>query len=117
MINFDNIPKIYLVTGSTDLRKGIDGYTNIILNNYKLDPYEEAMFIFINKHKDKLKIIYYDINGFWLLYKRLEKGKFKFKKDKDNECIIITHQQLRWLLEGLNIIQEKSFKPVKYDYV
>lgn len=43
MINFDNIPKIYLVTGSTDLRKGIDGYTNIILNNYKLDPYSFIM--------------------------------------------------------------------------
>ena len=117
MINFDNISKVYLITSVTDLRKGIDGYTKIIQDTFKLDPFEDTLYIFMNKHKDKMKVIYWDTNGFWLLYKRLEKGKFKFKRSVEDDCIEISHQQLKWLLEGLNISQEKAFKAHKYLYV
>ena len=64
MVIFDEIPKIYLITGSVDLRKGIDGYTNMIQNVFKLNPFEDALFIFTNKYRDKLKIIYWDKTGF-----------------------------------------------------
>ena len=55
--------------------------------------------------------------GFWLLYKRLEKGHFKWKKDDANHSVMISEQQLGWLLDGLKIEQKSAFQPVKKDYI
>ena len=74
MIRFDDIPDIYLISGSTDLRKGIDGYAMIVQDLYHLSPFSDALFLFCNKDHNKLKCLYWDGTGFWLLYKRLEKG-------------------------------------------
>ena len=69
----------------TDLRKGIDGYALIVQENYHLSPFKDELFIFCNKNRDKLKRLNWDGSGFWLLYKRLEKGHFNWtlkKKDR-----------------------------------
>lgn len=90
MISFDDIPEIYIVKNVTDLRKEIDGYASIV---------QDALFIFCNKHRNKIKCMYWDGNGFWLLYKRLEKGRFQFPI-RDDGIATMTKQQLRWLLES-----------------
>lgn len=110
MISFKDIPKIYIAQGYTDLRKGIDGYAHIVQDQFHLSPFDDAMFIFCNRQRDKLKCLYWDGTGFWLLYKRLEKGHFKWGKAADEEAAIITQQQLQWLLDGLKMKQEKAFK-------
>ena len=97
--DFNKIPDIYLICGYTDLRKSIDGYVNIIQENLSINPMQEAMFLFCNKTKDKLKIIYWDKDGFWLLYKRLEQSKFRWPKSSD-ELKMLNHKQLEWLLDG-----------------
>jgi transposase len=107
--------KIYLVSGVTDLRAGIDGYAHIVESTLHLSPVSDCMFLFCNRAHNKLKILYWDRNGFWLLYKRLEKGTFKFPK-QENGSIAITEQQLRWLLEGLNIEQKRAFRDVNAEY-
>ena len=112
-MNFDNIPKIYMAQGVTDLRKGIDQLATLVQYTYELSPFEDALYIFCNRTRDKIKILYWDKTGFWLLNKRLEKGKFQWNK-KEQECITITHQQLRWLLEGLSIHQKKAHKELHY---
>lgn len=109
MISFDNIPKIFIASGSTDLRKGIDGYALIIQDVYKLSPFEDVLFIFCNRHHNKIKCLYWDGTGFWLLYKRLDKGHFKW--EKKNGLIEISHQQLGWLLQGLKIMQKNYLEP------
>ena len=116
MIRFDDIPKIYLVSGTTDLRKGIDGYAHIIQNHFHLDPFQDALFLFCNRHHNKLKCLYWDGTGFWLLFKRLEKGNLKWINNR-NDPIVITHQQLKWLLEGLKIEQKSAFKKSEKKYV
>ena len=116
MIRFDDIPDIYLISGPTDLRKGIDGYAMIVQDLYHLSPFSDALFLFCNKDHNKLKCLYWDGTGFWLLYKRLEKGTFKWKKD-ENGAVVLTHQQLGWLLEGLKTDQETAFKKLDYKYV
>ncbi len=73
------------------------------------------MFLFCNRHHDKLKCLYWDKNGFWLLYKRLEKGTFKWKLSKDG-AIDITYRQLMWLLEGLKMEQTNAFENLNYAY-
>lgn len=116
MIRFDDIPEIYIVKGSTDLRKGIDGYALIIQDLYALDPFKDALFIFCNKQRDKLKCLYWDGNGFWLLYKRLENGRFKWMSKEDG-TMQITHSQLSWLLEGLKTTRKNGFEKVDRKYV
>lgn len=81
MIIFNEIKVIYLVQGYTDLRKGIDGFASIIQDRFKLNPFEDALYLFCNRQRDKLKCLYWDGTGFWLLYKRLEKGHFKWQKN------------------------------------
>ena len=115
MISFNEISKIYLSSEAVDLRKGIDGYALLVQDHYQLDPFEDALFIFINKSTNKIKCLYWDGTGFWLLYKRLEKGHFKIKR-KDG-YISITHQQLEWLLQGLKIEQKTAFKKIFPKYV
>ena len=107
--------KIYLVLGATDLRAGIDGYAHIVQSELHLNPISDCMFLFCNKAHNKIKILYWDKTGFWLLYKRLEKGTFKFPRQQDGS-IVVTEQQLRWLLEGLSITQRRAFQPVEAEF-
>lgn len=116
MINFNEIKTIYMAQGYTDLRKGIDGYAAIVQDQFKLCPFDDALYIFCNRHRDKLKCLYWDGTGFWLLYKRLEKGHFKWKKDEDG-AVILTRQQLLWLLDGLKIEQKTAFKKASPKYL
>lgn len=116
MIRFDDVPAIYLVCGATDLRKGIDAYAHIVQDRFHLDPFKDALFLFCNRNRDKLKCLYWDGTGFWLLYKRLEKGHFKWIRQEDH-VLTISHQQLRWLLDGLKIEQKSAFKKQEYQYV
>lgn len=74
------------------------------------------MFIFCNRHKDKIKILYWDKTGFWLLYKRLEQGKFIWPKNND-EAKLISKKQLEWLLDGLSIEQKSYHQELNYSYV
>lgn len=107
MISFKDITNIYMAQGYTDLRKGIDGYASIVQDHFKLSPFDNSLYIFCNRHRDKLKCLYWDGSGFWLSYKRLEKGHFKWKKD-DAGALLLSLQQLQWLLDGLKIEQKNS---------
>ncbi len=117
MIGFQNIKKVYMAQGYTDLRKGIDGYASIVQEQFQLSPFDDALFIFCNRNRNKLKCLYWDGTGFWLLYKRLENGHFKWRKEPGGKALSITHQQLSWLLEGLKIEQKTAFKKTSPKYV
>lgn len=112
MLNILNSGQAYLACGATDLRKSIDGLAAIVQMRFKLDPFSNSLFIFCNKNKDKIKILHWEYSGFWLYYKRLEKGKFKWPSN-ENEVKNITQRELRWLLDGLSIEQPKAHKEVK----
>ena len=103
---------IYLVTGATDFRKGIDGYAGVIKSQLHREPTDHALYIFCNRNRTKIKCLYYDGPGFWLLYKRLNEGHFKWKLNETSGVVEISEQQLRWLLEGLKIDQKTAFKKV-----
>lgn len=112
MIDLQTLESIYLVQGSTDLRKGIDGYASIVSGELDLDPFSKSIFMFCNRNKDKVKILYWDGNGFWLFYKRLEQGKFRWILNEEG-ALELSHQQLRWLFEGLDIEHKRAFKAMK----
>lgn len=101
----DNI-KIYIACGKTDMRKSIDGLSAIVSQNFKLDPFENALFLFCGGKRDRIKAILWEGDGFILLYKRLEGGVFQWPRSTE-EVREITPQQFRWLREGLAIDQKK----------
>lgn len=91
---------IYLVTGNTDMRKLINGLSLIVSDLLKMDRLSRTWFIFCNHPRDKLKTLFWDTNGFWMYYRRLEKGRFKWPVIAD-EAETITQHQLNWLLSGI----------------
>jgi len=111
MLILTNSGQVYLACGATDLRKSIDGLAAIVQMRFKLDPFSNCLFIFCNKSKDKIKILEWEYSGFWLYYKRLEKGRFKWPSN-ENEVKSVTQRELRWLLDGLSIDQPKAHKIV-----
>lgn len=118
--DISGIAKIYIVTGRTDMRRSIDGLMAIIRDTYQMDPYGNAVYLFCGKRRNTIKALYFDKDGFCLLYKRLDsQGKFQWPKDA-SEVRALTRQEFRWLLEGLSIDQPKAFrqapKTVKKDF-
>lgn len=102
---------VYLACGYTNLRRGIDGLAGKVQGQFGLDPFQKALFLFCGRRKDRIKGLYWEGNGFVLVYKRLESGRFQWPRDGD-EALALTAQQYRWLMEGLEIVQSKAHKPV-----
>ena len=103
---------IYIVCGYTDMRKAIDGLAAIVQQNFGLDVFSGSLFLFCEKRCDRIKALLWEEDGFVLLYKRLESGKYKWPRDS-NEAKLITQKEFRWLMEGLSIDQKTAIKPAK----
>lgn len=108
--------KVYIACGYSDLRRGIDGFANMIQQEFKLDPFEsDILFLFCGRRTDRIKGLLWEGDGFLLLYKRLETGKFQWPRNEE-EVRAISSQQYKWLMEGLSIEQKKAIKtlaPIK----
>lgn len=113
MLNQTIVDKVYLACGPTDLRKSIDGLAVLVKECFELDPFSNCLFVFCNKSKDKLKILQWQHNGFWLHYRRLERGKFQWPAAENTTTVSIDQRQLRWLLDGLDLVQKKAHPEVK----
>jgi|SRR5690554_941335 len=108
MLNQNRINKVYLALGPTDLRKSINGLSLIVQESFKLNPFSRNLFVFCNRKQDKIKILEWDNNGFWLHYKRLEKSRFRWPDGNAGSTITIDERQFRWLLDGLSINQKDA---------
>lgn len=104
--------QVYLVTGYTDLRRGIDGLATIVQAQLRLDPFSKALFLFCGRRCDRIKGLLWEGDGFLLLYKRLDNGRFQWPHS-ETEAVKLTSQQIRWLLEGLKIEQPKAIREGK----
>lgn len=95
--------KIFISSANVDMRKSIDGLSSIVEQCFQLSQFDDAMFVFHNRHCDKIKILYWDKYGFCLLYKRIEHGKFRFPQGISSDKYSVTKEELSWLLHGLRI--------------
>ena len=107
--DYTEVKNIYIVCGKTDMRKGIDGLATLIQDSFELDPYSDSIFLFTGGKKDRYKCLYFDGDGFAMLYKRLDGGKLQWPRN-EREVQNLTQQELRWLLEGLSIQQPKAIQ-------
>lgn len=104
---------VYLALGPTDMRKSIDTLAVLVQSSFSLDPFSESLFVFCNRQKDKMKILRWDHNGFWLYYRRLERGRFQWPEEGAGKVTAIDYRQFRWLLDGLSIMQPRAHKKSK----
>ncbi len=101
---FTDVPKVYLHSQFVDFRKSINGLTALVETELQLSSMSGAVFVFCNKGRDKLKLLYWDKTGFALWYKRLEQDKFKWPSKLNGPTLPLSEQQLHWLLSGFDVI-------------
>jgi len=111
-VKFPEDVRIFIACGQTDMRKSIDGLAAIVSQTFKLDPFQNALYLFCGRRRDRVKALYWEGDGFLLLYKRLENGSFQWPRS-DDEAREITPQQYRWLLEGLSVDQKKVIQNIE----
>ena len=112
MIDLSSIKKYYIACGYTDLRRGIDGLAQIVTLQYGYEINENSLFLFCGRRTDRIKALWFSGDGFVLLYKRLNNGRFQWPRSKD-EMKLLTPQSFRWLMEGLSVEQKKVIKKVR----
>ena len=95
--------RVYLACGQTDMRKSINGLAAIVDGNFSLDPFSGAVFVFCNRKRDRLKILEWDEDGFWLHFKRLERGHFKWPAPGEEPTMTLTGEELSFLLSGTRV--------------
>ena len=104
--------QVYVVMGYTDLRKSIDGLAAIVQGQLEADVFGKGVFLFCGRRCDRIKGLVWEGDGFLLLYKRLDNGKFQWPRN-ETEARLLTEQQTRWLLEGLKIEQPQAIREGK----
>jgi transposase len=111
MLTFGALPRIYLHARSTDLRKSFDGLSGLVRAVFQADPLDGSLFLFLNRRRDRIKLLWWDDDGFILVYKRLERGTFEMMTAADDAAVIeIDATQLAMLLRGVSIASAKRRK-------
>ena len=105
MLTLSGRERIFLARGATDMRKAIDGLEAVTRLCLRRDPFSGDLFAFCNRRRNRIKILYWESSGFWLLHKRLEKGTFAWPATDDvtQMHIEMDHTELAALLGGLDI--------------
>lgn len=107
MMRWDDKP-VYLCCGHTDMRKSINGLMTLVQESFSQDPFADAMFVFCNRSRNRLKILEWDGDGFWLYFKRLERGHFRWPTQGDATTMTLNANELTCLIDGARL--EKKLK-------
>lgn len=112
MLKFNGKP-VYLACGHTDMRKSINGLSAIVEGSFKLNPCGDALYVFCNRNRDRVKILEWDGDGFWLYFKRLEKGRFRWPDSDGSSTMTLSDEELYLLLGSPRVIQKLKRQEVK----
>lgn len=114
MFSLDRQTRVYIGIEPVDFRKQIDGIALLVQESLELDPYSTSLFVFRNRSGDKLKLLYWHHNGFVLVYKRLEKGRFKWPAIDNDATVTMSLRELSYLLEGGDIADLNEIDVLHY---
>lgn len=113
MLNFPPSVRIRLATGATDMRKQFDGLAAIASNVMKENVLSGHVFVFCNRRRDRIKLLFWDRSGYWLLAKRLEAGTFAWPASTDAPSLEATVRELMCVLEGIDLATAKTRRRMK----
>ena len=109
MLNLTNETRIFAYTGVADMRKGFNGLSGIVREEFQSDPTDGSLFLFINRRRDRMKLLYFDGGGFWLYYRLLESGTFENLKSEPGSCQLqMDATELSMLLSGVSLIASQQ---------
>lgn len=109
MLSIPPTVRIFLYAPPADLRKGFDGLSGLVRREFAADPLDGSLFLFINRRRDRLKILHWDGGGYWLYYRLLEAGTFETIAS-DGRCAQLNSTQLAMLLGGVSLAGARQRK-------
>ena len=95
--------RIFVALQPADLRRGFDGLAALTHEVLDRDPFSGHLFVFWNRRRNRVKVLFWDRNGYALWYKRLERGRFRFASSDDGRCVEMEASELMLLLEGIEL--------------
>ena len=108
MLSLPARTRVYVCTSPVDFRKQHDGLVAIVRDELDSDPLDGSLFAFFNRRRDRIKLLLWDANGFWLFYKRLERGTFERLREMGSARLEITRGELSMLLDGIDVGTSKK---------
>ena len=108
---------VYLHREAVDMRKGINGLSEVVASSAMGELQGRNLFIFTGRRRDLLKILYFDETGFAVWMKRLEKDRFPWPKKLTDSVVSLSVKQVEWLLQGVDVWRLKSFEKVTFDKI
>lgn len=113
----DNLPAVYLCREPVDFRKGIHSLALLVEQVLLLNTFSEQLYVFCNRNRCAVKMLYWEGSGFVLWHKKLEQARFYWPRQMADEVITLTGQQLNWLLNGYDLAQLKPHQKLRYSSV
>ena len=105
---------VYLCRQPVDFRKSIDGLSAVVEQSLGLDPFGDPLFVFVNRRRDKIKVLYWERSGFVLWYKRLEKARFPWPESDGGPTLTLSGWELNWLLDGIDFFRAKPHETLRF---
>lgn len=113
MLTTPSSSRVFIVLGATDMRKAINGLSILVADHLEKDVFSGSLFVFCNRSRSIIKILYWDRNGFCLWQKRLEKHRFTWPESRE-DVLEMDRRRLRWLLDGLDLSQVSGHSSLTY---
>lgn len=111
MLNIPGGGRIFLATGITDMRKSYDGLSGVVRSRLGCDPLSGDLFLFSNRLRNRLKLLYFDTTGMWVFAKRLERGTFAWPRaEEGQDRIELRYEELMLLVSGLDALELRERK-------
>jgi len=113
MIGLTERHQYYLYTPVCDMRKGFDGLSGMVMEKMGADPLDGSVYIFMNRRRDRMKMLVWEHGGFMLYYKRLEQGSFELPKEDENGKVELSWETLVFMIRGIKlekIVRKKRYK-------
>ena len=111
MLSFITPQRFYLYRPATDMRKSFDGLCGIVSAAMARDPLSGDVYVFLNRRRDRIKLLVWQHGGFWIFYKRLESGSFQLPPDSgQDDTLVLPYADLMMLIEGIDLASVKRRK-------
>ena len=106
--------QVFLYRDPVDMRKSIDGLSYLVHAELGRSPADRSLYVFLNRGRDKVKLLLWENNGFWLLYKRLESQRFAWPRWFEGESLVIAPEELGKLLDGVDLNALRGHRPLQW---